>query len=70
MDIYRKNCKKHTGCTHPKLVVLISNRNAEVKENVQNAQLTERFSTNQLQNHWLIIFSKRFLVSEFRQPTQ
>ena len=43
MDIYRKNCKKHTGCTHPKLVVLISNRNAEVKPKYANAQPTEPF---------------------------
>ena len=31
MDIYRKNCKKHAGCTHPKLVVLMSNRKAKAK---------------------------------------
>ena len=32
MDIYCKNCKKHTGCTHPKKkLVLISDKKAKVK---------------------------------------
>ena len=31
MDIYCKNCKKHTECTHPKMLVLISNKKAKVK---------------------------------------
>ena len=31
MDIYRKNCKKHTRCTHPKLLLFMSNRKAKVK---------------------------------------
>ena len=30
MDIYCKNCKKHTECIHPKILVLISNKNAKV----------------------------------------
>ena len=31
MDIYYKNCKKkHTECTHPKILVLISNKKAKV----------------------------------------
>ena len=31
MDIYCKNCKKYTECTHPKMLVLISNKKAKVK---------------------------------------
>ena len=31
MQIYYKNCKKHTQCTHPKILVLISNKKEKVK---------------------------------------
>ena len=31
MQIYRENCKKHTESTHPKIVLLISNKKAKVK---------------------------------------
>ena len=31
MQIYRENCKKHTESTHPKIVLLISNKEAKVK---------------------------------------
>ena len=31
MDIYCKNSKKDTECTHPKILVLISNKKAKPK---------------------------------------
>ena len=31
MDIYCKICKKHTECTHPKILALILNKKAKVK---------------------------------------
>ena len=31
MQIYSENCKKHTECTHAKILVLISNKKAKVK---------------------------------------
>ena len=31
MDIYCKNCKKHTECTNPKKLVLISDKKAKTK---------------------------------------
>ena len=31
MDIYCKNCKNHTECTHPKILVLLSNKKVKVK---------------------------------------
>ena len=31
MGIYYKNCKKHTEYTHPKILVLISNKKAKVR---------------------------------------
>ena len=33
MDIYCKKCKKHTKCTHPKKMVLISDKKAKAKSN-------------------------------------
>ena len=31
MQIYSENCKKHTECIHPEILVLISNKKAKVK---------------------------------------
>ena len=31
MHIYCENCKKHIECTHPKILVLISNKKTKVK---------------------------------------
>ena len=31
MEIYCKNCKKHTECTYPKKLVLISDKKAKAK---------------------------------------
>ena len=31
MEIYYKNCKKHTECTYPKKLVLISDKKAKAK---------------------------------------
>ena len=31
MDIYCKNCRKHTECKHPKKLVLISDKKAKAK---------------------------------------
>ena len=31
MDTYSENCKKHTECRHPRILVLISNKKAKVK---------------------------------------
>ena len=36
MDIYCKNCKKHTECTNPKKLVLISDKKAKAKQNALN----------------------------------
>ena len=43
MDIYCKNCKKHTECTNPKKLVLISDKKAKAKQNALNLLLIERF---------------------------
>ena len=32
MEIYCKNCKKHTECTYPKKLVLISDKKAKCAE--------------------------------------
>ena len=41
MDICSKNCKKHTECTHSKMLVLISNKKAKVKSKCAEC-LTDR----------------------------
>ena len=41
MDICSKNCKKRTECTHPKMLVLISNKKAKVKSKCAEC-LTDR----------------------------
>ena len=41
MDVYCKNCKKHSECTHPKILVLISNTKAKVKSKCAEC-LTDR----------------------------
>ena len=41
MQIYSENCKKHTESTHPKIVLLISNKKAKVKSKCAEC-LTDR----------------------------
>ena len=41
MDIYFKNCKKHTKCIHPKVLLLISRKKAKVKSQCAEC-LTDR----------------------------
>ena len=41
MQIYCENCKKHIECTHPKILVLISNKKAKVKSKCAKC-LTDR----------------------------
>ena len=41
MDIYYKNFKKHTECTHPKKLVLISDKKAKAKSKCAKC-LTDR----------------------------
>ena len=41
MQNYCGNCEKHTECTHPKILVLISNKKAKVKSKYAEC-LTDR----------------------------
>ena len=41
MEIYCENCKKHTESTHPKILVLISNKKAKLKSKCAEC-LTDR----------------------------
>ena len=41
MDIYCKNCRKCTECTHPKILVLISNKKAKARSKCAEC-LTDR----------------------------
>ena len=41
MGIYCKNCKSHTECTYPKILVLISNKKTKVKSKCSEC-LTDR----------------------------
>ena len=41
MQIYCENCQKHTESTHPKILVLISNKKAKVKSKCAKC-LTDR----------------------------
>ena len=43
MDIYCKNGKKHTECTHPKKLVLISDRKVKAKSEYAKCLTIERF---------------------------
>ena len=62
MDIYCKSCKKHTECTHPKILALISNKKAKVKQKCTEC-LTDRtffekiygeYDLEQLVKHFLL----------------
>ena len=51
MDIYCKNCKKHAECTHPKIIVLISNKKAKAKSKCTE-DLTDRTFFNKINDEY------------------
>ena len=60
MDIYCKNCRKYTECTHPKIIVLISNKKAKVKSKCAECltdrtfdKINDEYHLEQLVKHFL-----------------
>ena len=69
MNIYCKNCKKHTECMHPKKLVLISDKNAKVKAKCAECltgrtvfdKINDEYDLEQLIKHFFFtdVFYKR-----------
>ena len=59
MDIYCKNCRKHTECTNPKILVLISNKKAKVKSKCAEC-LTDRTFFDKINKYELEQLAKHF----------
>ena len=53
MQICCENYKKHTECTHPKILVLISNKKAKVKSKCGEYS-TDRTFLEQLVKHFFL----------------
>ena len=51
MDIYWKNCKKHTECTHPKTLVLLSDKKAQTKSKCAKC-LTDKMFFNKINDEY------------------
>ena len=43
MEIYCENCKKHTESTHPKILVLISNKKTKLKSKCAECLADRKF---------------------------
>ena len=62
MDIYCKNCKKHTEWTHPKKLVLISDKKAKAKSKCAqcltnitfSAKINDEYDLEQLVKHFFL----------------
>ena len=66
MQIYSENCKKHTECTHPKILVIISNKKAKVKPKYAECLIDRTFFdeiNNEYELEQLVKFS--FLLMYF-----
>ena len=50
MQIYSENCKKHTECIHPEILVLISNKKAKVKSKCEC--LTDRIFFDKINDEY------------------
>ena len=68
MNSYCKNCKNHTECTHPKRLVLISEKKAKSKcaecltDRAFSAKISDEYDLEQLLKHFLFftdVFYKR-----------
>ena len=63
MDIYCKNCRKHTECTNPKILVLISNKKAKVKSKCAESltfrtffdKMNDKYDLEQLVKHFFYL---------------
>ena len=61
--IFIVNSKKHTECTHPKILVLISNKKAKVKSKCAECladrtffdQMKNKYDLEQLVKHFLLL---------------
>ena len=62
MDIYCKNCRKHAESTHPKIIVLISNRKPKVKSKCAKCltdrtffdKINDKYDLEQLVKHFFL----------------
>ena len=62
MHIYCKNCKKHIQCTHPKKLVLISDKKAKAKSKCAKC-LTDRTFFDKINDEYdLEQFVKHFFL--------
>ena len=62
MQIYCGNCEKHTECTHPKILVLISNKKAKVKSKYAEC-LTDRTFFDKINDEYeLVKLVKHFFL--------
>ena len=62
MHIYCKNCKKHTQCTHPKKLVLISDKKAKAKSKCAKCLTDRTFFDKINDEHDLEQFVKHFFL--------
>ena len=69
MDIYWNNCKRHTECTHPKKMVLISDKKVKAKSKFANFltdraffnKINDKYDLEQLVKHF---FSLMYVIKE------
>ena len=62
MQIYSENCKKHNESTHPKILVLISNKKAKVKSKCAEClpdrkffdKINDEYELEQLVKHFFL----------------
>ena len=64
MGIYCKNCKSHTECTYPKILVLISNKKTKVKSKYNECltdrtffdKINEEYDLQELVKHFFFLY--------------
>ena len=59
MDIYCKNCKNHTQCTHPKKLVLISDKKGKAKSEcaeILTDKINDEYDLEQLVKPFFVLF--------------
>ena len=64
MDIYCKNCRKHTECAHPKTLVLISNKKAIGKSKCPDCLTGRTFFDKINDEHELEQLVKHFFFTD------
>ena len=62
MQIYSENCKKHTEFTHPKIVLLISNKKAKVKSKCAECLTDRKFFDKMNDDYELEQLVKHFFL--------